>query len=147
MDTRHSDLVLLVVDDEASIRQVLEEFLELELGARVLLAEDGRRALEIVDAEVPALILTDVRMPLVDGVDLIRELRAKLATRQVPIVVVAATGARRDEALAAGGDDYLDKPFDLDSLAAMVRRHLDRRDSRGLTGAEPGERGIPPAAR
>ena len=117
---------VLVVDDDAAVREVLRSLLETEFGIRALLAADGQEALEILEDQQPALILTDVRMPILDGTGLVRALRACPATRHTPVLVVAATAAPRNEAMLAGADDYLDKPFDVDRLVAKIRHYLEQ---------------------
>ena len=74
--------------------------------------------------QLPALIVTDVWMPRLDGVELVQRLRASPATWGIPVVVVAASRASREAAMDAGGNGYLDKPFDVDALIRKVQEHL-----------------------
>ncbi len=117
--------MVLVVDDDPYIREMVAMVLEEGLGVRTVLAADGREALRLLaDGNPPALVVTDVQMPNVDGAELVRQLRASPTARDVPVVVVAASPAWRDKAMRAGADDYLDKPFDVEALWGKIRKHL-----------------------
>jgi two-component system, OmpR family, response regulator RegX3 len=116
---------ILVVDDEQSYRDALAVALRRE-GFLVEVAADGMEALERFEASRPALVLLDVMLPRMSGVDVCRELRAR-GTR-VPIVMVTARNAEIDAVvgLEVGADDYVTKPFRLRELIARVRAHLRR---------------------
>jgi CheY-like chemotaxis protein len=116
---------IMVVDDDPFIREVISVVLESELEVQVVQAEDGQDALRQLGGTKLAAIVTDVRMPNVDGVQLIRLLRGNVATHGIPIIVVAASREARNDAVSAGADDYVDKPFGADDLVAKVRQHLD----------------------
>ncbi len=116
--------IVLVVDDDPEIRGLVEMVLQSEFGVVTVLAEDGQDALDRLGGVQPSMIVTDVRMPRVDGVELVRRLRASPDTERTPILVVAASTSARDAAMAAGGDDYLDKPFDIDALATKASHYL-----------------------
>lgn len=115
--------VVLVVDDESTIRHVVAEILGDELGVGIADGADGAPALACVEAACPALVLTDLRMPLVDGFELCRRLKAQPATRTIPVLAMSA-GERRAEALLCGCDDFIAKPFDLGDLCDVVREWL-----------------------
>ena len=117
--------IVLVVDDEPDVLSLVETVLESELDCQVLCAEDGTRALDMLDSQTPALVITDVRMPLMDGVELVRRLRARPTTRLVPILVFATSSSARDQAIAAGATGSLDKPFDISDMVRIVGEHLD----------------------
>ena len=123
---------VLVVDDDAGVRQALERALRLE-GFDVELAEDGLVALERLAAAPPDLVVLDVVMPHVSGVEVTRRLRAR--GNQVPICMLSARDevADRVEGLRSGADDYLVKPFALEELAARLHA-LRRRSSSDGTG-------------
>lgn len=110
---------VLVVDDERSIRRALQTILARR-GYRVEVAETGEEALESYSRQLPDLIILDLGLPDIDGVDVIRQVRARTNT---PIIVLSARGAERDKvtALDLGADDYLTKPFGVDELLARVR--------------------------
>jgi two-component system, cell cycle response regulator DivK len=114
---------VLVVDDDPSILDVLGEFVADELGADVERASNGAVALAAVLARRPDLVLLDLRMPVLDGFEACRRLKADPATRAIPVVAVSADG-NRAAALAVGCDDFVAKPFDLIAIAGVVRRWL-----------------------
>jgi two-component system response regulator RegX3 len=115
---------ILVVDDEESYRDALSVALERE-GFQVETAADGPEAIERFDASHPALVLLDVMLPRMSGVDVCRELRTR---SQVPIIMVTARNAEIDAVvgLEVGADDYVTKPFRLRELVARVRAALRR---------------------
>ncbi|MGQ0805951.1 MAG: response regulator [Actinomycetota bacterium] len=115
---------ILVVDDEQSYRDALAVALQRE-GFRVELAADGVEALERFEASRPALVLLDVMLPQISGIDVCRELRSR---SRVPIIMVTARSAEIDAVvgLEVGADDYVSKPFRLRELVARVRAALRR---------------------
>src|SRR5581483_6611183 len=116
---------LLVVDDEPPMRSALKRALELA-GFSVELAADGREGLSAVASRNPDLVVLDVLMPGVDGLEVCRRLRA--SGDRTPILMLTARDsvANRVEGLEAGADDYLVKPFALEELLARVRALLRR---------------------
>jgi two-component system response regulator RegX3 len=116
--------LILVVDDEQSYRDALRVALERE-GFRVEVAVDGADALERFDAVRPGLVLLDVMLPRISGVDVCRQIRAK---SQVPIIMVTAKGSEIDTVvgLEVGADDYVTKPYRLRELVARMRAVLRR---------------------
>jgi two-component system response regulator RegX3 len=116
--------LILVVDDEQSYRDALRIALERE-GFRVEVAADGAEAIERFDASRPQLVLLDVMLPRISGVDVCRELRTR---SQVPIIMVTARNAEIDAVvgLEVGADDYVTKPFRLRELVARGRAALRR---------------------
>jgi two-component system response regulator RegX3 len=115
---------ILVVDDEESYRDALSVALERE-GFQVETAADGPEAIVRFDTAQPALVLLDVMLPRMSGVDVCRELRTR---SQVPIIMVTARNAEIDAVvgLEVGADDYVTKPFRLRELVARVRAALRR---------------------
>jgi len=115
---------ILVVDDEPQITRVLRTALSAQ-GYDVRVANDGEMALEIMKDWSPNLVVSDLAMPNLDGVQLCRRIRA---TSQVPIIVLSVRDQERTkiEALDAGADDYVTKPFNTNELLARVRAHLRR---------------------
>jgi two-component system, NtrC family, response regulator HydG len=115
---------VLVVDDDPGVRYTLREILEQE-GLEVQEAGDGAAALEAFDAAPAPLVITDLRMPRLDGLALL----AALADRVPPprVVLITAQGSERDAvaAMKAGAFDYFKKPFDTDELLAVVRRAVE----------------------
>lgn len=116
--------VILVVDDEQSYRDALAVALERE-GFIVETAADGAEAIARFDAAKPALVLLDVMLPQMSGVDVCREIRTR---SQVPIIMVTARNSEIDAVvgLEVGADDYITKPFRLRELVARVRAALRR---------------------
>ncbi len=112
---------VLVVDDERSIRMIVEVNLAAA-GMEVLEAPDGKAALELVEQERPDLVLLDVMMPGIDGWDVARELAARPATREIPIVFLTARADPESRRLAheLGAVGYLPKPFDPLILATVL---------------------------
>jgi two-component system, OmpR family, KDP operon response regulator KdpE len=110
---------VLVVDDEPQIRRVLRLALDSQ-GFDLRVAADGESALDTMRDWPPDLVITDLSMPGVDGLELCRRIREKSA---VPIIVLSVKGEERSKvaALDAGADDYVTKPFGMDELLARVR--------------------------
>lgn len=123
--------LILVVDDEPDIAAMLESYLE-HAGYDVVCASDGAQALRAVGKRAPDLVLLDVGLPDMDGTDVCRCMRSSL---DCPIVFLTARVEDADEleGFAAGGDDYVTKPFSLEALGARVSAHLarERRRERG----------------
>jgi two-component system KDP operon response regulator KdpE len=115
---------ILVVDDEAQITRVLRTSLSSQ-GYDIRVANDGETALEILKDWSADLVITDLSMPNMDGLELCRRLRAK---SQLPIIVLSVRGEERTkvQALDAGADDYVTKPFGMSELLARVRANLRR---------------------
>jgi two-component system response regulator RegX3 len=129
--------LILVVDDEESYRDALSVALERE-GFRVALAADGQEALDQFEATRPALVLLDVMLPRISGVDVCRELRSR---SRVPIIMVTARSAEIDAVvgLEVGADDYVSKPFRLRELIARVRAALRRSSEDDTVDTAPQE--------
>ena len=114
----------LVVDDDPGVRYTLREILEAE-GLLVEEAEDGLAALERVEAFRPELVLADLRMPRLDGMELLRRLAARAPAPRV--ILITAHGSERQavEAMKSGAYDYFRKPFEAEELVAVVRRAIE----------------------
>jgi two-component system, OmpR family, KDP operon response regulator KdpE len=115
---------ILVVDDERQITRVLRTTIDSQ-GYDVRVANDGDTALEIMKNWNPNLVITDLAMPNMDGLELCRRVRL---TSKVPIIVLSVRGEERTkvQALDAGADDYVTKPFGIGELLARVRANLRR---------------------
>ena len=120
--TEHAHI--LVVDDEPQITRVLRTAL-VSQGYEIRVANDGEMALEILKDWTADLIITDLAMPIVNGVELCRRVRA---VSQVPIIVLSVRDQERQkiEALDAGADDFITKPFSMNELMARARANLRR---------------------
>ena len=124
-----SEATVLVVEDEASFVEALTIGLRRE-GFDVVVAVDGAEALDRFDEVAPDLVLLDVMLPKVSGIDVCRQLRKRT---QVPIIMVTAKGAEIDTVvgLEVGADDYVTKPYRLRELVARMRAVLRRTDATG----------------
>jgi DNA-binding response OmpR family regulator len=120
--------LVLVADDDEAIRIALERALRLE-GFAVEVAEDGRRALELVDEHRPEVIVLDVVMPHLSGVRVVSRLRERGI--DTPVCILSARDETEDRVagLEAGADDYVVKPFELEELVARLRALLRRAPS------------------
>ena len=138
---------ILVVDDESQITRVLRTSLSSH-GYDIRVANDGETALEIMKDWSPDLVITDLAMPNMDGLELCRRLRTKT---QIPIIVLSVRGEERTkvQALDAGADDYVTKPFGMEELLARVRANLrrTRTDESDLAPIEEGHFKIDPGTR
>src|ERR1700682_5224766 len=118
---------IILVDDDRVIQKMVGGFLERR-GFRVRNASDGVEALQLIRDQIPDLVITDVRMPELNGIELTSRLRSHHRTAGVPILMFSELGAAPDAlaGYAAGADDYLPKPFELEILEAKVHRLLRR---------------------
>ncbi len=117
--------LVMVVDDSLTVRRVTQRMLERE-GYRVLLAKDGLDAMERLSGdELPAVVLSDIEMPRMDGFDLVRNLRADARLRALPVIMITSRIAQkhRDYAQQLGVDDYLGKPYDEEHLLGLIGRY------------------------
>jgi two-component system response regulator PilR (NtrC family) len=116
---------LLIVDDEQGMRQLLSIIFGRE-GHEVRTAENGRRGLELLRAEAADLIVSDVKMPDMGGIELLRAARALLPDVAVVMMTAFATVDTAREAFKLGADDFITKPFDIDELKLIVAKALER---------------------
>jgi len=118
---------ILVVDDEPQIRRVLRATLSAQ-GYAILEARNGAEAVEIMHGERPDLVLLDMNMPAMDGLETCRAIRVD---SEVPIIMLTVRGAEKDkvQALDAGADDYVVKPFGMAELLARIRAALRRAET------------------
>jgi two-component system KDP operon response regulator KdpE len=129
---------ILIIDDEPNILGTVSPLLR-QRGYDVISAMTGRAGLDAVDQQKPDLIVLDLGLPDMDGVDVCREMRRSTS---VPILVLSARGGERDKvaALDSGADDYVTKPFGAEELLARIRAGLRRADS-ASSSTEPIVRG------
>ena len=137
---------VLVVDDDPSIREALDRALRLE-GFGVSVRADGEAALSVVEEDQPDVVVLDVMMPGLSGVEVVRRLRA--GGYELPVCVLSARDelADRVAGLRAGADDYLVKPFELEELVARLHALLRRRPDRPSVPLEVGDLRIDPGRR
>ena len=119
---------ILLVDDEPDALEVLSSSLKAA-GCTTLLAQDGARALAIAKAERPDLIVLDLMLPEVDGLEVCKILRRTPATAAIPIIMLTARAAEMDRVigLELGADDYVVKPFSPRELVIRIRKLIERR--------------------
>ncbi|HRQ40795.1 MAG TPA: response regulator transcription factor [Chloroflexota bacterium] len=129
---------ILVVDDEASVVEVVSLYLQRE-GFTVRVARDGRAAINAIREQLPALVVLDVMLPEIDGMEIMRRLRAD-PTSNVPVILLTARQQEIDRiyGLELGADDYVTKPFSPAELVSRVKAVLRR--AHGQTGVGEGER-------
>jgi CheY-like chemotaxis protein len=115
---------ILVVDDSDDTREMMAKLLELE-SFTVITAEDGWVGLQMAEVEQPDLIITDINMPNLNGIEMIKILRKQHAFGKIPIMAITAYGtAIAAEALAAGANQATTKPIEFDSLITGIKRLL-----------------------
>lgn len=119
---------ILVIDDNKEILWLIEEMLADEY--QVLTATDGETGLEMLKSETPELIITDIMMPGVDGIELTRQIKQNRHTMHIPLVILSAKNANEEriEGLASGADIYVSKPFKTNYLKAVVHRLIENRN-------------------
>jgi chemosensory pili system protein ChpA (sensor histidine kinase/response regulator) len=120
--------LVMVVDDSLTVRRVTQRFLE-RVGMRVLLAKDGLDAMErLAGDELPAVVLSDIEMPRMDGFDLVRNMRADSRLAKLPVIMITSRIAQkhRDYAEQLGVDHYLGKPYDEDYLLSLIQQYTHR---------------------
>ena len=118
---------ILVADDDRMTARFLHSLLS-EKGYHVAVADDGEQALELVGTHHPDLILSDMVMPYLDGMDLLRALRGDVRHARIPIILLSLKDREEDivAGLEGGADDYVVKPFNARELLARVRKLLTR---------------------
>jgi len=119
---------ILVIDDEIHVIQLAQLGLGTE-GFVVLVAMSGTEGLEQATLELPDLILLDVNLPDLSGLEVCRKLKASSATRDIPVIFLSAMGQQHDveKGLKAGGNDYVTKPFKVKELCDQIRRILSEK--------------------
>lgn len=121
---------ILVVDDQAEARDLMT-FLLKRSSYEVLVADNGYQGIIIAAAENPDLIVADINMPFIDGIEMIKILRAEHKDRSVPIIAVTAFGTEaKEQAIRAGADYVLEKPFEPDMLLVVINQFLNRKKSK-----------------
>lgn len=113
--------IILVVDDEVPVVNLLTDILE-DHGCIVRTAHHGKAALHLAREEKPDLIISDVMMPFMDGVELCRRIRAEYGTRDVPVVLMSA--ARSPDLRECGANDFVGKPFAIERIDALVALYV-----------------------
>ncbi|HZY30510.1 MAG TPA: sigma-54 dependent transcriptional regulator, partial [Candidatus Methylomirabilis sp.] len=133
---------VLVVDDEQAMREFLTMLLEKQ-GHRVITAAEGEQALQLVAEEPPDLVISDLRMPNVDGIALLAGIRKQYPELPVILITAYASSDSTIQAMRLGADDYITKPFRIEEIRLVVEKALARRlakeQDRASQPAIPGE--------
>ena len=116
---------ILIVDDEQSYRQLLSLVFESD-GHTVRTAMNGRQALESLQAEPADVIISDVKMPDIDGIEMLRAIRETLPDLGVVLMTAFASVETAREAFKLGADDFIQKPFDVEELKLIVKKTLEK---------------------
>jgi CheY-like chemotaxis protein len=117
--------VILVADDEEDIKVVLRMFLEA-VGYEVVTAFDGLDALEQIKSTKPDVVLMDIMMPVIDGIEVVRQMKATPGIRDIPVVMLtaAAQSDMVERAIQAGAADYIVKPFEPETVQRAIEKVL-----------------------
>lgn len=125
--------LVLVVDDDPHARRLIETLLRGHApGVEVVTAEDGQQALAAIRQRRPTVVITDLQMPVVNGMELVAALRASSETREIPIIVTSSVGSAEDWRVLhqMGANDFLPKPLNPETLCASVGRYIGRKRRR-----------------
>jgi two-component system, OmpR family, alkaline phosphatase synthesis response regulator PhoP len=116
---------VLIADDEEDVKAVLQMFLQAR-GYEVITAFDGLDAMDQVKREKPDVVLLDIMMPLIDGFEVCRKLKADPETQQIPVIMLSAAGhaGSIQKGLEVGAVDYLVKPYEPDQLLKLLQKIL-----------------------
>jgi DNA-binding response OmpR family regulator len=122
---------VLVVEDEGDIAALIKHVLERDGDMEAVIVGSGDGALRAVEEQTPDLVILDLSLPVMNGIDVCRILRSRTATARLPIIMLTARSAEADRVagLDLGADDYVTKPFSVRELAARVRAVLRRRQA------------------
>lgn len=120
--------IILIVEDEAEIRYLLKDILKNDY--IIYEAEDGKNALELIDKVMPSLVICDVMMPNMNGLELCHKVKETLSTCQIPFILLSARGGEEQhmEGYESGADAYIEKPFNAAHLKVRVRKLLEYRE-------------------
>ncbi|MFB2644672.1 response regulator [Raphidiopsis sp. BLCC-F218] len=131
---------LLLVDDEPGLREAVKEYLQ-ESGFGVRVASNAREGWELIQQNIPDLVISDVMMPQVDGYQFLKQLRDDPRLTSLPVIFLTAKGMTGDriQGYQAGVDAYLPKPFDPDELIAIINNLLEKRVTQTTVVGEDSE--------
>ncbi len=118
---------ILIIDDDENIRKLVSFNLTMD-GHEILQAVNGKDGLKKAKKEIPDLILLDVMMPVMDGIETCKRLKKESKTQNIPIFMLSAKGQMRDldEAFDAGADNYITKPFEVEKLNDVITFKLSK---------------------
>jgi len=134
---------VLVIEDDRSLAEVLSYNLKAA-GYEVLVATDGQDGLLRAETKSPDLVILDLMLPVVDGLDVCRRMRAQSATREIPIIMLTAKAEESDEIVgfSLGADDYVTKPFSVKVLLERIKALRRRRTSEGVSDEVTSKQGV-----
>jgi CheY-like chemotaxis protein len=117
--------LIMVADDEEDIKAVLEMFLEVA-GYDVITAYDGLDAIEKIHESKPDLVLMDIMMPLIDGIEVVRQMKADDSIKHIPVIMLTAASKSDmvEKAMQAGAVDYIQKPFEPEQVQNVIQKTL-----------------------
>jgi len=120
---------LLLIDDDPNLILLVKDYLEFQ-GYQVITAENGREALDVLEQDIPDMIICDVMMPEMDGYGLVQHVRDNPTTSSIPVLFLSAKGQSQDrvKGLNTGADAYMVKPFEPEELVAQVEASIKQRD-------------------
>jgi DNA-binding response OmpR family regulator len=135
INVKHEKIV--IIEDESDILEVIEYNLKRE-GYEVLTSQDGEEGLEQIGRSAPDLVVLDLMLPNIDGIEICRRLKSDPVTRSIPVIIVTAKGEESDIVLGlgVGADDYVTKPFSPKELVARVKAVLRRGQLKDSTGEQ-----------
>ena len=138
---------VLVVDDDPEMRDLLTNLLEGE-GYEVILGSNGKEAIELAEKENPQVILLDFEMPEISGIVACKKLKSGEKTASIPIIMITAYTNKKPDAIEAGADDFVNKPFDPTELSIRIEfvlrmRHLSNELDKAYAYLEELQKTIP----
>ena len=126
-NNKSKDKTLLIIDDNSELRSYLNN--ELDTNYNILLAENGKIGFELANKHIPDIIITDVMMPIMDGIELCKMIKNDLRTSHIPIMMITAKGMEVDKikGIDSGADVYLQKPFNMNVLKSHLKQLISTR--------------------
>lgn len=118
---------ILIVEDNEKNRKLIRVILQ-NVGYGTIEAEDGEKGVKLAKENIPSLILMDIQMPVMDGIEALRILRAELTTRDIPVIALTASAMRgeKERFLKDGFDGYISKPIDVKEFLKTVKSIIDK---------------------
>jgi len=115
--------IVLVAEDDIAILEIIQTLLEMQ-GYDVTALSDGRAVIDTIQIHLPTLILLDVWMPGINGIELTKRLKADEKTQIIPVILISAHSELSTLAKEVGADDYIAKPFDIEYFVQTVKKHI-----------------------
>lgn len=120
-----NEKIVLIVDDDSKSRRIFDIHLT-SMGFQTILANNGEQGIKLVKENIPSLIIMDIQMPVMDGIQAIKILRSELSTSKIPVIALTSYAMRGDKEkfVKAGFNGFISKPIDLNKLKKMVKKYL-----------------------